>query len=176
MELSGEARHYEELLSKWGTPVPWERKAEVASSTAEDLRKWARNCRSRAAYALGRGNGDGFFEARVNWYGSRAKWLEEQADLRETSSAVKPTQSPPMKRKVDAIRPMDPYPKMRRLTDSAVMPTVGGWPSANHSTVDGPTPNGTLSGEKEDSSSILKTPPPSHSEAIDSLAVIKESY
>lgn len=175
MEEDCEAQHYEALVVAWGTAVPIARTQEIESKTPEDLRAWATNCRRRATYALGRGNGDGFFEARMRWYGERAAYLDKEAD-NKGFAAPKEVWMPPKKRPIDAIRPMNPYPKMRRLADSATTPTVGGWPSAVTPSQDGPTPSGLPTGEKEATSSAPENPSPPLSNSHDALALIRENY
>lgn len=164
-EETSETLHYNRLCSQWGPPEAHIRMAEIRQKTPEDLEAWEASCRGRAAYALGRANGDGFWEAKVTWYGTRANWLKA---MRNPSSPM--NTSPTLrKRPVGEIRPMNPAPKRREITP-------GGWPSGRPASYHGPTPSGSPTGEAEGTSLPPEHPSPSPSEPVDSLALIKESY
>lgn len=108
--------HKTKLEMMWGPPVPAARIAEIRYKTLDDLSSWEKSCRSRAAYALGRASGDGFWEAKVEWYGTRANFIKKVIE-EKGSGATK--NSPP------GSRSFPPAPMKKRW-----IPTPGGWPDA----------------------------------------------
>ncbi len=162
---------YQRLCDQWGPPEAHMRMTEIRTKTPEDLEAWARSCRSRAAYDLGKGNGDGFWEAKVEWYGARAAWLTSMMD------PSSPRNHSPLQRKrpVAAIRPMIPSPKRRHTEPCCTLPADGGWPSGKEASILGPMPSGSPTGKRTDSS-LHPEPlsPPPCTEDTPSLDLIKE--
>lgn len=145
--------HKNKLEMMWGPAVPAARLAEIKYKTPEDLSGWEKSCRSRAAYALGRASGDGFWEAKMEWYGTRANFIKRV--LEEKTSGAPRTSSPPGLRSSTATFPAA---TMKRKWS----PTVGGYPdSIQLRTVEnGPTPNGQLTMSNGEQSMIGTVPPP----------------
>jgi hypothetical protein len=155
--------HFERLCVLWSNPVPGY--LEYHGKREEELTSWAEACDRKSQYATGRVSGDGFWEARVQWYKERAKYLRQYV---ETPSYVTRDKTG-VKRKTFAIRPMDPYAKRRAVesgeSSSEITHSVDPLPTS-------PTPSGSPSGEKEDSTSTPTSPSLSQS----ALGLIGSEY
>ncbi len=155
--------HYQRLCSLWKDPIPTY--LEYHGKEEQELTSWADACDRKGQYATGRISGDGFWEARVQWYSERARYLRQYA---ATPSFVMREKNG-LKRKALAIRPMDPYAK-RRLTESGEQSSETIYSVTEPPT--SPTPSGSPSGKKEDSMST----PTSPSQSQSGLDLIKVSY
>ena len=159
--------HYQRLCTLWKEAIPTY--LEYHGKSEEELLSWAEACRRKGAMAEGRLSGDGFWEARAQWYREREQYLRQYAATPSFVQKDRLGNRVEMKRKISAIRPMDPYAK-RRLTES-------GEPSSEMTySVDplptSPTPSGSPSGEKEVSTSTPSSP----SQFQSGLDLIKVSY
>lgn len=113
--------HKNKLEMQWGPAVPAARSAEIKYKTLDDLSGWEKSCRSRAAYALGRANGDGFWEAKVEWYGTRANFIKKVVEERGWD-APKTTSTSGLRASTTTF---PPAPMTKRWA-----PTVGGYPDS----------------------------------------------
>jgi len=168
--------HYEKLVGQWGPPQAAMRLAEMRTKTPEDLAQWEESCRGRANYALSRASGDGFWEAKLKWYGERANWIR---DFNKEQHWDAPRNSP--KRIREEAIPTVPMKILRRSTQNSPRQasfevTPGGWPSGKELNQSGPTPSGLHTGNLEDTSSppVPLSPTPSGVEQPSSLDLIKE--
>ncbi len=161
---------YDRLCEKWGPPEPIARQGEIRYKDAADLEAWEESCRKRATYALGRANGDGFWEAKMQWYGTRANWLK-----RNTPSLAVKIPSPTLKRVREEA---PPAPMKIQKVNTPDLPsfevTGGGWPSGRPASPRGQMLSGLPIGEKKGTSSPPEnlSPPPSE----DSLSLLRKEY
>lgn len=123
----------------WGPAVPVARLAEIKFKTLDDLLAWEESCRKRATYATGRANGDGFWEAKQEWYAQRAAWIAQYRQEKERGNGY-PAENPLR----NSTRSFPPAPLKKR----PFMPTTGGWPDATQPTTPptGLTHSGPLTG------------------------------
>lgn len=147
----------------WGPVEPM--MSTVKAKADWEIQDWIAALQRKVVMATERGNGDGFWEARVDWYSRRKSWLEKILKDQTTALPVKKR----WREEAKEVTPMkvprigDDYSSRPRMNRGELQSVVGGWPSAHVETDNGPMPSGLPTGERKDTSSLQENPSPSPS-------------
>lgn len=131
----------------WGLPVPT--RAEMNGKTAEDLRRWAANCKAKVAFFLGRipddpTENDGFWECRVHWMAQRADHLLMAAYAVETGGPPPPQRTPAIHPMPRERLPFNARPAFNTKREREESENGSGYLQKQSETVEEPSPSVTI--------------------------------
>lgn len=169
-------RQYSRVEERWGNAIPMI--VDVRRKEQYAIEDWMNVLRRKTVEMTERGNGDGFWEARADWYSRRAAWLEkflQTETFMKTPVSPKRSATEMMTSPSSAIRPMSTLPIKKRIMNdrSVVEVTDGGWPSTQSCTETGPTLSGQPIGENKGGSgeTVTHSHSPSPKAELDSVSL-----